>query len=72
MPSGEIAMALLALCPDEETRQNFFLAISEGTSIIPSTRKVELTKEEEEARPGAMNKRGRVPLKQRGVRPKQD
>ncbi len=58
-PSGAIMVALLRLCPDEQTRQNFFLAIPEGASIIPSPPRSEVSKQEEEAQPGATLKDGR-------------
>jgi len=58
-PSGAMMVALLRLCPDEETRQNFFLAIPEGASIIPSPPRSEVPKEEEGARPGAAREDGR-------------
>ena len=53
--------ALLALCPDEESRANFFVDIGEIGSKIRSTPRAEVPKEKEEAsRPGAMNDRGRI------------
>jgi len=53
MPSGGWLLKILALCPDEETRNNF-LDIAEGGSTIRSTPTVEVPIEEKEARPGAM------------------
>lgn len=59
-PRGVWMLKILALCPDEETRNNF-LDIAEVGSKIPSTPGVGVRKEKEEAsRPGAMNKRGRI------------
>jgi len=63
IPSGDWMLRLLALCPDEATRQMFFLEITETAGTIASSHEVELPKEEEEARPGATRPDGRIIIK---------
>jgi len=46
IPRGDWMLKILALCPDEETRANFFIDIAESGSRIPSTSRPELPKEE--------------------------
>lgn len=48
MPSGDWMLKILALCPDEETRNNF-LDIAEVGSKIPTISRREAPKEGEEA-----------------------
>jgi len=61
-PRGNMMLQLLALCPDEETYSNFFVDIGESGSKIASTSQPEVPIEEAKkgARPGALNRRGRV------------
>jgi transcriptional regulator with XRE-family HTH domain len=49
IPRGDWMLKILALCPDEETRSNFFVDIGENSSRIPSTSNLKLPKEEKEA-----------------------
>ena len=60
IPRGDWMLRILALCPDEETRSNFFLDIGEAGSKIPVISRPEVPKEEKEARPGAMRADGRI------------
>jgi len=54
-------LKILALCPDEETRANFFVDIAEAGSKIRSTPGSEVpTKEAEASRPGRMGSGGKL------------
>lgn len=51
VPSGQWMLRILALCPDEETRANFFVDIAEAGSKIPFISRPQVPKEEKEASP---------------------
>ena len=61
IPSGQWMLRILALCPDQETHDAFFVDIAERSSRIPSISRPRLAKEEKEApRAGAMRADGRI------------
>jgi hypothetical protein len=60
LPTGDWMLKILALCPDEDTRNNF-LDIGETGSKIPSSPRAEVPIEKQEVRqPGAMHPDGTI------------
>ena len=61
IPSGEWMLRILALCPDQETHDAFFVDIGETRSKIPLISRPGLAKVEKEApRPGGMRADARI------------
>jgi transcriptional regulator with XRE-family HTH domain len=61
IPSGDWMLKILALCPDEESHDAFFVDIGEAGSKIPSISRPGVAKVEKEApRAGAMRADGRI------------
>ena len=60
IPSGDWMLKILALCPDEETRNAFFVDISQASSKMAASPRPEVSIEKETSRAGAMRADGRI------------
>jgi len=70
IPAGEWMLRILALCPDRETYDAFFVDIGQVGSKMAASPQPEVPIEKDEVRPGAMNSRGRITPKHYKAGPK--